>query len=222
MIEAIAENHSIKLYFPSELGVDHTVHDFPAIEWDRKKNHYAQAQRLLGPKNIKICRVYTGLFLEESIGPWFGFNTKEGIYEMVGSADAKVAFTSLKDVGAAMVAIAALPLSEVPEELRIAGDNVSARQISEIMISAGAGAISITSIPITEYKEKVVKAQQGTETFLRFLMGEEKIDHSHEGLGNSNELLNPGQALWKWKTMKDLALDTNGKPWADFDWNPSI
>lgn len=220
LIEAISQSESIKLYFPSELGLDHTVHDFSAPEWEAKKIHYSNARKLLEPKHIKLCRVYTGLFLEESIGPWFGFYTKKGKYEIVGSSDSKTAYTSLKDVGLAMASLAAMSVESVPEEVRLAGDNISPEEIARIMQEAGAGRIELTSIPLTEYKFQVVNnaESKGTADFIRFIMGEGKGDHGLTGLGNSNDIVNEGESIWVWKKIRDLAAETSGRPWADYEW----
>lgn len=84
LIRAISTSSNVQIYFPSEFGVDHYIHDFPHREWDQKKQHFQLATRVIS--NARICRVFCGLFLEESIGPWFGFDTREGKYESVGSA----------------------------------------------------------------------------------------------------------------------------------------
>jgi len=49
------------------LVVDHTVHYFPARERNPKEAHYLQAQKLLGPKDIKICHTYAELFPKQII-----------------------------------------------------------------------------------------------------------------------------------------------------------
>ncbi|KAJ9645939.1 hypothetical protein H2199_002982 [Coniosporium tulheliwenetii] len=94
-----------------------------------QKAHFALAQRLL--PGVKICRVYIGLFLEDSIGPWFGFDTKAGRYESVGNAGTPVSFTALADVGRAVARLAALRAEEVPREVHIAGDTVSMAGVAE-------------------------------------------------------------------------------------------
>ena len=40
----------------------------------------------------------------------------------------------------------------------------------------------------------------------RVLIGESKMDFSK----NDNELLNPGQSIWKWKTVEDLVRERGG------------
>ncbi|KAJ9663615.1 hypothetical protein H2201_005576 [Coniosporium apollinis] len=211
---------SVKIYFPSEFGVDHYVHDFPHPEWDRKKAHFALAQRLL--PGVKICRVYIGLFLEDSIGPWFGFDTKAGRYESVGNAGTPVSFTALADVGRAVARLAALRAEEVPREVHIAGDTVSMTGVAEVMGSAGAGEIEVTEVDLEAFKKRTVE-EGGTEDpsqYLRFLMGEGKVDHSDGGIGCDNELINPGERYWRWRTVGDLARETGGRPWADAEWPP--
>ena len=41
----------------------------------------------------------------------------------------------------------------------------------------------------------------------RVLIGENKMDFSK----NDNELVNPGQSIWKWKTVEDLVRERGGK-----------
>ena len=49
-------------------------------------------------------------------------------------------------------------------------------------------------------------------------MGEGKIKHTIDGLGNDDELVNPGQSLWTWRTMRQYAEEQGGRPWADINW----
>ncbi|CAI7580081.1 unnamed protein product [Penicillium crustosum] len=75
-------NTNVQVYLPSEFGVDHYVHDFPHLEWDQKKRHVELARELIPHK--KVCRVFCGLFLEDSIGPWFGLDTKHSRVHVAG------------------------------------------------------------------------------------------------------------------------------------------
>ncbi|KAF3939754.1 hypothetical protein ABW19_dt0209094 [Dactylella cylindrospora] len=202
---------SIKLYIPSEFGVDHYLHDFQHPEWDKKAAHF---EAVSARKDLKICRVFNGLFLEMSIGPWFGFNTKEGKYEVVGSGDAPVTFTGIQDIAKSIAsAIANVPIDQLPDKLYISGDSTSLNQVAKLMTDAGAGNIETTNVDLAEYKTNTFAAKGlNPAAFLRFLMAEGNIDN--EPLSN-NELVNPGQKYWKWKTMKDYAGETKGRPWAN-------
>ncbi|GKZ29267.1 hypothetical protein AbraIFM66950_004073 [Aspergillus brasiliensis] len=222
LLHAVSKT-DIQLYFPSEFGVNHYVHDFPHLEWDAKKKHMALANELLFPKKVKICRVFCGLFLEDSIGPWFGFDTKRGRYESVGSSEVLVSFTSLEDVGKSVAALASLPVAEVPEVVHLAGDSRSVREIAEIMgaVAGGGGEIEVVEVGLEGFKKETT-AQESWDpaAYLRFLMGEGKILHTRDGLGNDDELVNPGQRVWKWETLRDLAEKTGGRPWGDYAWPP--
>lgn len=209
----------VQVYFPSEFGVDHYVHDFPHGEWDQKKRHFELAGQLI--PQVKVCRVFCGLFLEDSIGPWFGFDTVRGRYGSVGSAKSLVSFTGLEDVGKTVASLAAMPLMSIPEVVHIAGDTRSIEEIAKVMEGAGAGPIEITEVDLMKYKEETTgKVSNDPASYLRFLMEENKINHTASGLGSDNDLINLQQKTWKWKTMKDLAKSTNGRPWKDFPWPP--
>ncbi|KAF7114703.1 hypothetical protein CNMCM5793_009654 [Aspergillus hiratsukae] len=209
----------VQVYFPSEFGVDHYVHDFPHGEWDQKKRHFELARELI--PLVKVCRVFCGLFLEDSIGPWFGFDTARGKYESVGSAKSLVSFTGLEDVGRAVASLAAMPLMSIPDVVHIAGDTRSIEEIARVMEGAGAGSIEVTEVDLVKYKEETTrKVSNDPARYLRFLMGENKINNTPSGLGSDNELVNRQETTWRWKTMEDLAKSTNGRPWKDVQWPP--
>lgn len=207
----------VQLYFPSEFGVDHYIHDFQHLEWDEKKKHFALAQEVA--PDTKICRVFCGLFLEDSVGPWFGFDTTKGKYESVGSSDSRVSFTSLDDVGRTVAALAALPKERVPGTVHVGGDTRSISQIAALMQAEHSGQIEVVSVSLLKYKsDAAATTSWDPARYLRFLMGENKICHTSDGLRNDNELVNDMQRRWRWKTLADLARETKGQPWKDFLW----
>ncbi|KAL5358550.1 isoflavone reductase family protein [Aspergillus floccosus] len=212
-------NTNVQVYFPSEFGVDHYVHDFPHLEWDQKKRHTELARELI--PHIKVCRVFCGLFLEDSIGPWFGLDTKHGRYESVGSAKTPISFTSLGDVGKTVASLCTLTPGSIPDAVHVGGDTRSISEIADIMGAAGAGKVDIKEIDLNKYKQETTATlSKDPAAFLRFLMGEGNIKHTPAGLGNDNDLVNRDEQLWKWETLADLAESTHGRPWKDFDWPP--
>ncbi|ETN37018.1 uncharacterized protein HMPREF1541_08006 [Cyphellophora europaea CBS 101466] len=220
LVNAMAKS-SVRLYIPSEFGVDHTVHDFPHAEWDHKKLHFDLTQKFI--PNVQVLRIYVGLFLEESIGPWFGFHTAADKYDCIGSADTPVSYTSLDDAGKVVAQVARMQMLPILEQIHIGGDTKSTRETAHIMQEAGAGKVKINELDLEKWKKATI--EEGTadpSKYLRFLMGEGRINHTQEGLGNDNEIVNPGQTLWKWKTMMDYAQETKGKPWAEFKWDESV
>ncbi|KAF4972236.1 hypothetical protein FSARC_1133 [Fusarium sarcochroum] len=207
----------VKLYFPSEFGVDHYVHDFSHDEWDAKKAHFQLASELI--PNVRTCRVYAGLFLEDSIGPWFGFDTKRGRYEAVGDPDQKTSYTSMYDVGRALAILASQPVDTIPPEVHLSGDSKSMTEISELMEANGAGSIHVTSVPLESYKAGVLARPSATpERYLRFLMGEGKIQHSIDGIGNQNGIVQVTGGLSIWMSISQFASETKGRPWGEAEW----
>jgi len=211
----------VKLYFPSEFGVNHYIHDFDHGEWDAKKHHYKLATELI--PNIKICRIYAGLFLEDSIGPWFGFNTREKRYEAVGSPTQATSYTSIYDVAKALAILSSRPPDSLPNELQLNGDSKSFVQIANVMSEAGGGPIEVSNIDLATYKHQVLSKPSPTpERYLRFLMGEGKIDHTDAGIGNQNSLVDTDPDFGAWESINDLAWEASGTPWASSDWQPTI
>jgi hypothetical protein len=190
----------------------------------RKKRHVTIAQAVLS-KSTKVIQVFIGLFLEDSIGSWFGYDTKNGVYEAVGSADAKVSFTSVGDVGKVLAAIAGMSeadLGKVLDQLHVSGTSASLSEVAKLMMNAQSipkSTISVTTVDESEYKRKTLESgAQNPAPYLRFLMGNGSIDHRSKaegGIGNDNELVNPGERRWKWKSMEDYAAETKGRPWMD-------
>ncbi|KAF2228298.1 hypothetical protein BDZ85DRAFT_278151 [Elsinoe ampelina] len=207
---------SIKLYLPSEFGVDHTIHDFSHPEWDYKRDH-ALGARSTAP-NVKTCQVFPGLFLERAIGPWMGFFTDRGEYLAVGSKTTKSSYTSMEDVGRAVVEIALLDARDVPEVVRISGDAKGVGDIAEVMEAAGAGTVKVKEVDFTEFKRKTIEKNGPVNEFIEFVMGSGTLDFSPSGQGNQNELVNPGEKRWKWKTLKDLGEEHGGRPWKEVSW----
>jgi len=182
-------------------------------------------QNVARKSTMKVCAVYVGLFMESryprpspqvtnrSFGPWFGMNTKKGIWEPIGSANTPAAFTALEDIGKAIASLARLPASEIPDHVRIVGSNVSFKEASKTMTAVSGNKIEIKEIELEPFKTEVTKKTEGDPAaFIRFVMGEGKLDFSQ----NENELVNPGEKFWKWKTVEAYAKEVDGKPWIEY------
>ena len=214
---------SVKLYFPSEFGVDHTLHDFNVPEWDGKKKHFAFTKEVINGTNIQVCRLFTGLFLHSGIAPWYGFHTSKDVYQAVGSLDQSVSYTDISDIARVICSLAerAVQGYKVREELRIAGTHSSFRKTAAIMTAAGAGEIDLRSVELQNFKDKALgRAYQDRSAIvcLRFIMGDRRGDYrpmNEGGQGNDNENVNPGQKNFVWKTVEQLATETKGRPNAD-------
>ncbi|KZP15476.1 hypothetical protein FIBSPDRAFT_867224, partial [Athelia psychrophila] len=166
-------------------------------EWDAKMRAQEALRQATAPHGTKICAVYTSLFLEDSFGPWFGLATKKGQWDVIHNPDARI-----------------------PEHVRIGGDTVTVREAAKIFESFNPGHdIHINTIPLKPYKSQLTKGGEGNNEpsgFLRFLMGEGKLDLSDENTrdgGSQNDVVNPGGKLWKWRSVREYAQSVEGKPW---------
>jgi hypothetical protein len=141
-------------------------------------------------------------------------NTKKGVWESIGSSTVPSAYTSLADVGRSIASLARLPPSEIPDHVRIAGANVSFKEASEAMTSVSGNKIDLKEVDLESYKKKTTESATGGDPagFIKFVMGEGKLDFSE----NQNQVVNPGEKLWKWKTVQEYAKDVGGKPWIEY------
>jgi hypothetical protein len=163
--------------------------------------------------------------------PAHGFMSKEQIWYMPGTGDTPVTFTSKKDIALSVIEVIKLALSNpssLPEYVRIAGTNHSPREIVEIFNTAAKGKSHITLKLLSDQeadnlmKQLKWEAPPGQQTdfdpeymnevgsrVFRMSGGTGNLDFSKR---NDNELVNPGQSKWKWKTMEEYAQEVEGLP----------
>lgn len=177
-------------------------------DWAMKKSVLAT---ILAQDRVKAVSIYTGLFMEDSFGPWFGLSFKNKLFEAIGP-DVPVTFTSLGDVGKATAVVALTPPSEFKDHtyLRISGDAISLRDAAKAMSAVSGDEIQVVNKDVKEYKAEVLKDPAPNAAHcLRFIMGEGKLNLSTDC---ANEVVNPGEKKWKWKTVSDFAKEVEGKP----------
>ncbi|KAH9921169.1 uncharacterized protein B0H18DRAFT_1022280 [Fomitopsis serialis] len=207
-----------KVYFPTEYGSDHRINDFPG--WDDPdwlfKGQHARKYRQLGAARQSCFAIL--------IGPWLGFDTANLTYTSVGSPDAKTATTAKADIGRALAELTLLSLNpetaaSVPDDVHIAGSNVSYRQVRDVVQKIRdelgvepKGEIKVQGTDLAAFREKLRKEQlekpkSGPIDHIKILIGEGKMDFSQ----NDDELVNPGESIWKWKTVEDIVREKDGK-----------
>lgn len=100
-----------------------------------------------------------------------GFDTANLTYTSVGSSDAKTATTAKADIGRALAELALLTLNpetaaSVPDDVHVAGNNVSYREVRDIVQRVRAelgvqpaGEIKLQSLDLAAFKENLKKEQ---------------------------------------------------------------
>ncbi|KAI9059751.1 NAD-P-binding protein [Trametes sanguinea] len=209
-VAAAAVQHGVKVFFLSEFGVDHTRNDFPGYdhhEWQTKRELAADARGLAEGTSTQVIAVYTGLFLELTLAV-LGFDLQNNIFACYGSPTQKVTFTSMSDVGRSLARLSTLALepltvSKVPEELRISGTATSFEDVRDLVAQVkGLQKAEVKTEGLEEAKDRL-RQTPGSHIvdYIRVLMGEGKLDFSDD---NCNSLVNPAEAFWKWRSVKDL------------------
>ncbi|CDO71860.1 hypothetical protein BN946_scf184940.g7 [Trametes cinnabarina] len=186
-----AVKNGVKVFFLSEFGVDHTRNDFRGYdhhEWEMKRQLASEARELARGTPTQVIAVYTGLFLELCLS--------------------KITFTSTSDVGRALARISTLALEpltagKVPDELRICGTTISFEDVRDWVADAkGLQKAEVRSESLAEAKDRLRRTPGShIADYIRVLMGEGKLDFSDD---NSNSLVNPAEAFWKWKSVRDV------------------
>ncbi|KAL5511054.1 hypothetical protein ACEPAH_4269 [Sanghuangporus vaninii] len=227
VVEAAIEADA-KVYFPSEFGVDHRLNDFPGFdhgEWEKKRRHIAYANELAVKKggDVKVIAVYTGLFLEDSLNPRFGFDISARKITILGPTSSKISFTSKRDIARSVAQLAILAMvspaslqENVPSHVRIAGCTRSVEEITQALNKnlsqgnkppeTGEGMeIALVQEDISEARKNLKEVYEAGNvgapaSYIRVLMGEGKLDFSQD---NSNQLVNPNERLWKWNTIEE-------------------
>jgi hypothetical protein len=215
LIDAIAKVQSVKMYVASEFGVDHYIHggtdaDFDFAERRHKKELCAEAKRVFGENGRDDIRMV-------SVGLWFGMDCREGRCEAVGDAEQRCSYTSKGDVGKAVAVLATMIPSDVPEKVRVSGDSMNMRDIANEMGEARGCEIEVNSLDAEAFARKGLVQEDLTDPskYVWVLIGNGKIDFSGGNLDNQNELVNPGEGLWKWESMREYTKETKGGAWTD-------
>ncbi|TFK77937.1 hypothetical protein K466DRAFT_668576 [Polyporus arcularius HHB13444] len=199
-----------KVYFLSDLGVDYRLNEFDGYEhteWQRKRVITADTKAALEGTQTKVIQLVTGMFHGWLLIPDLGIDIEKNVYTSLGPASNRIATTAEDDIGRSIAQLAVLSLdpataSTVPTNLRIAGENVSYEEIRDAVSRVkGVPKGELKSKSLEEFNNNLkVDTTANALQYIWVLVGQGKTDFSNE---NANELVNPGQSLWKWKTVED-------------------
>lgn len=209
-----AVDAGVKVYIPSEFGIDHRgANDFHHELFDGKEAHYHYASSISGGK-VKIVNLYVGLFLEDTfgLGETLGLDIKNGVYTSFGPAETPISFNSREDISSSIVRISVLAAADpnsVPDFTRINGSAASYNQLAALVGKARGTEIQVVEVDDAEAKKLLSTGDHWTRFWraLRYGYGHGLTDFTKD---NQNEILNPGQKYWKWKTMEEWVGETKG------------
>ncbi|KAI0628748.1 hypothetical protein C8Q77DRAFT_1161782 [Trametes polyzona] len=210
IVEA-ARRNAVKVYFLSEFGTEYRVNDFPGYEhpyWTLKQKLAAWTRERL--HDCKVIAVYTSGLLDFALSPFMGVDVKNNVYSCYGAPSQRISATSTEDVGRSVARLALLALdpataAKVPDEVRTEGSTASYEEIRDIVARVkGVPKGEIRTEDIARVKERLRQSPGKTFIdlipYIRVVVGQGRADFSS---ANSNELINPGETLWKWRTIED-------------------
>ncbi|KAI0355069.1 NAD(P)-binding protein [Trametes cingulata] len=214
VLEAVARSPA-KVFFLSEWGGDYREPLFPGLElpvWELKRQLATKARSLM--KDKKVISVYTSGFLELVFRP--GVSVARRTYwikvpadeiQCIGPASQRITFTSMTDIGRASARLSLLALdpataSKVPDHVHTAGTTVSIAEMRDLLTRYTGKTPEIKSEDLTAARERLKGDASNAHIldYVRIASAEGKVDYSGN---NDNELVNPGESLWKWKTVED-------------------
>ncbi|KAI0324699.1 NAD-P-binding protein [Cubamyces sp. BRFM 1775] len=207
VIDAAARSR-VKVYFLDEYGLDHRLAVVPGHEhpgWLEKGEVSAETRELL--RGRKVIALYATLFLEFAITV-LGIDLDQNTYTCYGPPTQKFSITAMEDIGRAVARLSILALdpsiaSTVPDEVQIAGTTTTYEEIRNTVARVrGVPSAEIEVRDVGELKEEIRRGASGKTfyEYIKVVIGEGKVDFSAD---NANELVNPGEKFWRWKTVED-------------------
>ncbi|KAH9942383.1 uncharacterized protein BXZ73DRAFT_97795 [Epithele typhae] len=201
-----------KVYFLSEFGIDHARTSFPGYEfkeWQFKHELAAETRAALSDK--KVIALYTSMFLfllGSPFAPLLGLDIKNNQFKSLGPATTRFTLSATTDIGRAVAQLALLALdapsaARVPDVLCIAPTTTSTAALAETVARVrGVPAGAVEEEDLEAFRKALREAPAGKTIidYLRVILGEGAADFSTD---NGNELVNPGESLWKWTTVED-------------------
>ncbi|KAH9858412.1 NmrA-like family-domain-containing protein [Lenzites betulinus] len=201
----------VKVFFLGEFGLDHRLVDFSGYEhpeWAEKQEIAKATRAIAKGTQTKVIALYSSIFVEILLGPYLGFDLQNNVFTPYGPASQKFATTSKADIGRATASLSLLALdpktaASVPDLVRIAGSIVTFEDVRDIFARVKGvpkGEIQSVDIEAAIARLRSEKGHAGNLLdYIRVALGKNWADFSE----NDNELVNPGQKAWKWKTLED-------------------
>jgi hypothetical protein len=163
-----------------------------------------------------------------------GFFPERQAWYVPGDGNTPIAITSKVDIGKSIIELIRMSLSSpenVPAKIRLAGTCRTPREIVDIFNRASKGKTQIKLIPLSDEESRVFlnkdnlkpppNLPEGLDLNLIYDVASRvfrmagaggNLDFSER---NDNELVNPTESKWKWKTIEEYAEEVDGMPRED-------
>ena len=200
-----------KVYIPSEFGTDIPASG-PYLNLFKVKTDVVELARSKGLKTVSIVNSAFSEWLL-TVPPFAGVNFPEpGQFQYYGDSSAKIDTTSLVDVGKVIASVASKDPATLPDYIRVAGDVVSPRKISDAYTAVTGQKLTDVALPLEEITTPARKiAKEGPKSGNDFLVGlrgvlyDQYMTSTHE----HNEFVSKG--LFEFTPFTEVAKRVLGK-----------
>ena len=200
-----------KVYIPSEFGTDIPASG-PYANLFKVKTDVVDLARSKGLKTVSIVNSAFSEWLL-TVPPFAGVNFPEpGQFQYYGDSSAKIDTTSLVDVGKVIASVASKDPATLPDYIRVAGDVVSPRKISDAYTAVTGQKLTDVALPLEEITTPAKKiAKEGPKSANDFLVGlrgvlyDQYMTSTHE----HNEFVSKG--LFEFTPFTEVAKRVLGK-----------
>ena len=206
-IENLVDAIKPKLFIPSQFGTDIPKVDEYAPGFLGIKTQHSENVRKLGVKVVDIITslfAVPGAFLYEWVGST-GINAEDRTVKLIGDINQQFDISKLEDVGKAVLSIATNPNPrELPDTIRIGSDRITVKDVIDRYSKDHNVELKIVSEQSAEDAKKEftesLKVGFDGDKFLWYLqvIAAQGLDKGLLSSKLDNELVNPGESLWKW------------------------
>ncbi|KAH9918196.1 uncharacterized protein BXZ73DRAFT_80661 [Epithele typhae] len=210
LVPALIRN-GVQVSFPSEFASDLRNVDFPGYEhpeWTTNRANRATAIELAKGSDLVVIPVTTGIFMPWAAHMFVDWTSSSTTGYTSGKRIHRAALARLAELARDPATRASVPGAE--DGVRIAGQFIGSAEVAEAVKKAKGLDLKVTPFDAKQAREtlKAIYPPKALSAFLLYagiLVEEGLSDYSADC---HNELVNPGEKFWKWKTFEDLLRST--------------
>uniref|UniRef100_P87221 CIP1 protein n=1 Tax=[Candida] sp. HN95 TaxID=159257 RepID=P87221_9ASCO len=204
--EKLASLVKPKLYVPSQFGTDLIQVDTYSPGFLGAKTEHSKKLRALGVKVVDVITGFffaPGAFLYEIVGH-VGIDPATKTVVQRGAPETKIAVSSLPDIGYAVASIITKDPSTLPDTIRIQSDTITFQDVINRYEKDHNVKLTVTETiskeeSLEDLKKRIAAGFKPSD-FLIYLqiIAAQGLDKGLSFSEIHNELVNPGESLWKW------------------------
>ncbi|CUM66445.1 uncharacterized protein PRCAT00004109001 [Priceomyces carsonii] len=208
LIEKVLEKAKPKLFIPSQFGTEldklSYLSQVPPF-FDIKDKH-AEKVRSLGIKTVSIITgafTLPGFFLYEIVGG-IGIDSEKKAVTYLGDPSSRLSVTNVNDIGKVIASVASINPRDLPDKVRVQSDEISYKDVVERYekthnIKLKNNGVISKEESLQNLNKIIDNGFKQSDFFLLInTIISQGVDKGLLFSSNEDELVNPGENLWKW------------------------